>query len=281
MNFGISMKKKLKSFIVNHFMSYDESLFCKKLIELGVQSGDTLMVHSSWNNLNGFKGRPLDIINGLKHVIGPAGLIVMPALTYQNESSHEFLSRKQPMNVKCSPSMMGLVSEVFRRGKEVHRSLSPTHPLTAWGNTSSDFVAGHDSCLFPFGSSSPFEKLLKAKGKILTIDAPFSTITFTHFLEDRIAGYLPFALYDEEVMIGSVIDYDGVLREVPVKVLNAHANSFRREERLIELLDKEGLIRRKKIGNTQLMLIDCLSMANCVDEMYRSGKSFFESPVTD
>ncbi|MCG5502206.1 AAC(3) family N-acetyltransferase, partial [Ectothiorhodospira lacustris] len=107
------------------------------------------MIHASWGPANGFHGRPADMIFILKELIGVNGLLVMPSLTYQNESSREFLARGVPMDVRRSPSQMGLLSEVFRRGKGVRRSLSPTHPLLAWGHRAEEFLAGHEEALVP------------------------------------------------------------------------------------------------------------------------------------
>jgi aminoglycoside 3-N-acetyltransferase len=272
------MEKKIKLFIVKHFLSYDQKALEATLRQFGVVSKDRIMLHSSWLSLNGFQGRPIEMINVLKEIISPEGLLVVPTLTYQNQSSREFLLSGKPMNVRRSASQMGLLSEVFRRGKDVHRSLSPTHPLAAWGNDSVTFLAGHENCLVPFGIGSPFEKLLQLDGKILTIDAPFSTITFTHFLEDRIAEFLPFSLYEEKTMSGTVIDYEGREHKIAVKVLSEQANAMRQEQRLIDELDRQGVIRQKKIGNTRLMLIDCKAMTDCVDEMARSGRLFFDTP---
>jgi len=272
------LKQKIKSLLVDHFLSYDAKDFHRVLVRMGIAPADRIMVHASWLALNGFQGRPVDMINALKQSVGSSGLLIMPSLTYQNESSHEYLLRGKSMNVRRSPSMMGILSEVFRRGKGVHRSLSPTHPLLAWGDNSKEFTAGHESCLAPFGTASPFDKLLELNGKILTIDAPFSTITYTHYLEDRIASFLPFALYESEPIMGKLIDYDNTLREIPVKVLSRQANSLRREQRLIDALNRQGIIHRKKIGNTRLMLLDCRTMTDCVDEMARKGQLFFDAP---
>jgi len=273
------MKKKVKKFIIKAFLSYGTNRFMKELQVMGITQGDIVMVHSSWLTHNGFKGRPIDMINCLKQVVGDSGLLIMPSLSYQNESTRDYLLRNKAMNVKRTPSMMGLLTEVFRRGKESLRSLSSTHPLVVWGESKEEFVAGHEACSVPFGKQSPFAKLLKLNGKILTIDAPFSTITFTHFLEDRIALNLPFSLYDSEFMTGKVIDYAGVSHDISVKVLSEQANLLRREQRLIDKLDQQKLISRKKIGNTNLMLIDCQQMAACVDEMVKEGNVFFDSPA--
>ncbi|WP_412851818.1 AAC(3) family N-acetyltransferase [Ectothiorhodospira shaposhnikovii] len=236
------------------------------------------MVHASWRPGNGFLGRPSDMVTTLKDLVGHQGLLIMPSLTYQNESSREFLARGVPMDVRRSPSQMGLLSEVFRRGKGVRRSLSPTHPLLAWGHRAEEFLVGHDEALVPFGPQSPFGRLLEWNGKILTIDAPFSTVTFTHFLEDRIAQTLPVPLYEPEPMEGTVIDYEGVARKVPVKVLSATANRLRRDDLLEAELLKEGVLKRRRVGNTRLGLLDCRAMTEVVDHLVASGRHFFDSP---
>jgi aminoglycoside 3-N-acetyltransferase len=270
------MKNTIKSILVKYCLSYDASGFISALEKLGISKSDCVMTHSSWLPFNGFKGRPIDMIEALKHTIGPQGLLVMPTLTYQNQSSRDFLLSGKPMNVRHSPSMMGLLSEVFRRGKDVHRSLSPTHPLAAWGEGAEAFLAKHEDCLSPFGPRSPFDKLLRLNGKILCIDAPFSTVTFTHFLEDRIAPFFPFELYEPDPLLGKVIDYDGHTLEIPVKVLSAQANSLRREQILVDELNRCNIIKRQRIGNTHILLIDCKEMTECVDEMTKKGTIFFE-----
>lgn len=272
------MKNKIKSFLVKHWLSYESSTLVTRLEKLGIAQSDCMMIHSSWLPFNGFNGRPLDMIAALKQLISPSGLLVLPTLTYQNQSSHDFLLNGKPMNVRRSPSMMGLLSEVFRRGKDVHRSLSPTHPLAAWGEGAGAFVEGHENCLSPFGARSPFDKLLALNGKILCIDVPFSTVTFTHFLEDRIAPFLPFDLYEPEPLLGRVIGHDGSAFEIPVKVLSRQTNSLRREQILIDELNRQNIIKKKRIGNTHLLLIDCKAMTACVDNMTKKGVLFFDNP---
>lgn len=272
------LRMSLKSMFVRRFFSYSPDRFSAALRRLGVRSGDVLMIHSSWSPANGFQGRPVEMIQALKDVVGPDGLLSMPSLTYQNESSSEFLRRAIPMDVRRSPSKMGLLTEVFRRGKGVLRSLSPTHPVLAWGARASEFVAGHEKALSPFGPGTPFSRLLEWGGKVLTIDAPFSTITFTHFIEDRIAPTLPFPLYEAEPLTGVVVDYDGRQREVPVRVLSAEANRLRRDERLVDVLERQSVLKRQRVGDTRLMLIDCRAFVDYVDTMVTTGWSFFDPP---
>jgi len=274
----LNLKKTIKSLIVKYILSYDSKDLVTVLRKKGVSKGDALMVHSSWRPSNGFQGKPVDMVDALKEVVGPDGLLSMTSMTYQNESTREFLSRGVAVKLRRSASKMGLLTEVFRRGKGIVRSLNPAHPILAWGDKANLFLEGHDNTECSFGKGSPFDKLLELKGKILCIDAPFSTITYTHFLEDRIASTLPFELYEPDSMPGRVIDSEGVEHEVSTRVLSQVANSLRREERLIHALDALGLIQRFKVGNTHFLLIECEPMTQCVDKMVAEGKSFFDYP---
>jgi aminoglycoside 3-N-acetyltransferase len=274
-------KAYAKRLALRCFLAYDTTAFAHVIERLGIATGDVVMVHSSWRSDSGFQGRPVDLLTALKSAVGPSGLIVMPSLTYHNQSSREYLTSGRPMNVRKSASQMGLLSEVFRRGAETRRSLSPSHPLLAWGERAEEFLRDHDKTLLPFGPDSPFGRFLELDGKILTIDAPFSTVTFTHFLEDRIAHTLPFGLYEPESMTGRVIDYEGHGRDVPVMVLSATANRLRREERLVARLEREGTIRKARVGNTRLLMMETRAMTDAVDRMVTEGQSFFDSPVPD
>ena len=197
-----------RSDLIKRFFSYDTDTLSEAIAGLGVKAGDTVMLHAALNPDNGFTGNHKDIINVLKDLITEDGLLVMPSMPYA-DSSRAFLQRGKPMNVRRSPSHMGLISEVFRRNKQVRRSLNPIHPLLAWGNDSQAFLSGHEHCQYSFGSGSPFEKLLQRKAKVLCFDVGFEFITFTHFVEDQLKDKFQFPLYDEQPIEGTSIDYDG------------------------------------------------------------------------
>lgn len=274
-------KGSLKKAIVSKFFYSTPKSLIDKLEILGLSKGEVLFVHSSWQKNNGFSGTPAEFIKAIQSVITQSGVLMMPSLTYQNESTKAFLERDGVLNVRRSPSRMGLLTEVFRRNREVRRSLSPTHSILAWGGRAEEFLRDHEKAEVPFGRGTPFEKLLQENGKILTVDAPFSTITFTHFLEDRISTMLPFPLYEEAVRQGVTIDYAGNRINVPVKVISDRANELRREKRLVDELESRRLIRRRRVGNIQLLLLNAKDMTDCVDRMVEKGNLFFDSPESN
>jgi aminoglycoside 3-N-acetyltransferase len=274
----MNLRQKLKSAVVTRLLSYDAQELSRFLRKIGVRRGDTLMLHSSWRPLNGFKGSPAQFCAALREHLGPTGLLVMPSLTYHNMSTAEFLALKKPMDVARSPSAMGLVTEVFRRGKGVMRSLSPTHPLLAWGEDAEAFIAGHELTDRPFGPESPFARLLERNALLLCLDVGFSSITFTHFVEDRLQDALPFALYEAEAMPGVSVDREGRRIDCRVQVLSAVANRLRRESRLVEHLLRAGTLKQQRLGNSRMTWIRAADLLAGAGDLARQGPHFFDTP---
>jgi aminoglycoside 3-N-acetyltransferase len=272
------LRFRLRSIVVERLFTYGTPEFAQALAELGIREGDVVMVHASLRRHGGYTGRPVDMIAALKAAVGRRGLVVMPSMTY-TDSSKAFLARGGEMNAARSASRVGLLSEVFRRGKDVHRSLSPTHPLLAWGDGAEAFVAGHERTDRPFGPDSPFQRLLDRDGKILCIDAIPQTITFTHFLEDRIHDRLPFPLYEADRFEGRVIDARGDVHIVPTRVLSDESRRRRQEHVLWKQAGRSGIARKKRLGNSRLMLVGCSELASLVETMHSQGRSIFAERV--
>ena len=186
-----TQKSQLKGFIfdtkrrfVRKFLSYGADELETGLHSLGVQSGDTLMVHSSFDSFCGFRGSPKELIDVLLRVIGTSGNLLMVSLPYSS-STYAYLQNLKCFDVRKTVSHMGLISESFRRRKNVLRSFHPTHPVLACGPKAEWIVKEHDKCLYPCGPGSPFEKLAQLRGKVMFFNVPFVTITFFHYLEHR------------------------------------------------------------------------------------------------
>jgi len=277
----MTFKHTLKSWLVRHFMSYDGAGLTKALRAAGIKPGDTLMVHSSWLAMNGFRGKPADMVTALKQLVGPDGLLVMTSMPYHNMSSEQWLARGKPLDLKRSPSMMGMLSEVFRRSEGVLRSASPTHPLLAWGRDARTFIQGHELTEYAFGPASPFAKLLYQNAWLLCIDAPFSTITFTHFVEDRLAHTLAVPLYAPEPRSGTVVALDGTRHDRAVRVLSSQANALRREGRLVARLERDDVLKHLRVGNTKLLLIRAADLACGAEGLAATGEHFFDRPASE
>ena len=124
--------------------------------------------------------------------------------------------------------MVGLPNEIFRRRKDVVRSLHPTHSVAACGPKVEWLIEGHEKCLSPFESESPFDKIVQEDAKILMYNVPFNTLTFEHYLEDRFCDQLPFKLYEDELYVLNCINKSGDTVTLKTLALASETNKFRK-----------------------------------------------------
>src|SRR5258708_880755 len=116
---------------------FDKHDFQKALERVGVKSGDVLMVHSSYDKFEGFRGTPIEVIQALQQAVSAEGTIMMPTMPFTG-SAHEWIQSGQILDVRRTPSRMGLVTELFRRTPGVIRTVHPTHPVAIWGKLAAE-----------------------------------------------------------------------------------------------------------------------------------------------
>jgi aminoglycoside 3-N-acetyltransferase len=273
----IRLKQKYyetKKFISDNFYHYNIEKLKNVLLELGVNQGDTLLVHSSFNNFSGFQGIPQNIISCFIEILGKNGNLLMVSMPYMS-SSYDYLQKGEIFNVSRTPSKMGLISEIFRRKRGVLRSLHPTHPVLAFGKDAAWIVDGHEKCVYPCGKNTPFDKFRSLKGKILCFDVPFNTFTFIHYIEDLIKSQLPFQLYSKEPMSAKVLDYNQNLITINTYVFSDVAVRSRNPDILEKHLLKKKMLKKTKIGKTTLMLVTAEDAIRCAYEMLDKNIYFY------
>ena len=275
-----TLKRRFLSYCVPRYFSFNEQDLLAALGAVDVGFGDVLMVHASLGAYTGFTGSPRSFIDTLKRAVGDQGTIMMPSMSYQ-DSSKAFLLRNEVMNVMRTPSRMGLLSEVFRRGKDVKRSLSPIHPILAWGRDADYFTSGHHLTRYSIGEGSPFEKLLARSGKNLCINVPLEFITFSHHIEHLVADRLPVNLYEETIYSGVVVDYEGNDIEVPCYVLSDQSRMCRRDEVLTKALKKDRVVRHARVGNTHLYAVSARDYLESARKMLDRGEEFYCKSLAD
>lgn len=262
---------------VGLFRSYDRPTLVAALHTLGVSPGDTVMVHSAFRSLSGFDGQPSDVADAFLEAVGPGGNVLMVSLPFGG-AAIDYLERERRFDVRRTPSRMGIVSEFFRRRPGVRRSLHPTHPILALGPDAEAILAGHEDCPYPCGPCSPFQALVDRKGKVLFFDTDLTTMTFFHWLEHQVREDLPFPLYHPEPFEATVLDREGRKRTVRTHAYSREAIRRRRDYILHEEMERRGLVRLGRVGNTRLLLADAQEMADCVEDMAHQGIYFFEMP---
>jgi len=120
--------------------------------EIGVGTGDTLVVQSSYKGTGGVEGGVPGLIEALKAVVGNSGTLIMPAYNFTSwTEKHYFDSRE-------TPSGIGTVTEAFRLSAGVGRSRHPIHSLCIYGRLRDELCAM--DYVDSFGPDSVFTRLL-------------------------------------------------------------------------------------------------------------------------
>lgn len=247
---------------------YDAAKLRSGLIRIGIGESDTLMVHSNFEPDNGFQGTPLDVVNALVDLVGKKGNLLMVSLPFRG-AAYDYLASCKPFNVKKTFSMMGLVTEMFRRREGTLRSLHPTHPVLAYGKDAEWLVADHERCLYPCGLGSPFEKFYQLKGKILFYDVSFGAITFFHFVEDLLKDRLPFPVYSDRLFSVPAVDANGENCVIQTYAFNSDVR--RMAEKLEAEMARRGKIRHGRVGNSRFCLVTAEDVVACFTAMVETG----------
>ncbi|WMJ22249.1 AAC(3) family N-acetyltransferase [Paludicola sp. MB14-C6] len=159
-------------------MNHKEKLL-EDLKALGIQAGDTVLVHTSIKGLNVPDIKANDIIEALLAAVGEQGTLLVPALSYAS------VTPNCPVyDYKQTPTCIGTLPEVFRTQYASHRSIHPTHSVCAVGRMAHALTSAHKLDNTPVGERSPFRLLTKVNGKILMLGCGLKPNTFMHGVEE-------------------------------------------------------------------------------------------------
>lgn len=159
--------------------------------QLGIEPGDTLLVHSSFKSLGPVDGGAGAVIGALEDALGPEGLLLMPSF---NLVAGEL--RAATWNITATPSTVGYLTEFFRKMPGTVRSDHYSHSVAARGKDAAAFVGEHLSKEGPgspwdlapwgcnFGMRSPLMKAyLCPRGKVLMLGTDHHASTYCHVVE--------------------------------------------------------------------------------------------------
>jgi aminoglycoside 3-N-acetyltransferase len=244
----------------------------QNLQSIGIQKGDSILVHSSLSKMGYLENGPDTLIDALLEVIGTDGNLLMPS-SPNALLQLDYIKSNTLFDVQNSPSKLGAITEVFRRRNGVIRSLNATEPVCAFGPDALYFTAGHFNELTPYTNKSPFYRLTEKNGKVLYIGVTLANAgTSLHLLEDAVDFKHP--VYFSEVFDVKIKDVVGNIHEVKTKVHNPEYSKKRKCDELLPLFLEEQVCTKVKIGNADSYLFDSKKM---FDSML---KNYLEKGIT-
>jgi aminoglycoside 3-N-acetyltransferase len=228
--------------------------FVRMLTRLGVELGDTLLVHSALDQFSAFLGKSVDIILSLQEVLGPGGTLLMPTLPFTG-SAVEYVRTPRVFDARRTPSQMGLLTELFRRTPGVMRSLHPTHAVAAWGAQARAITEDHHKALTPCGRGTPYMRLLDQRGKILFLGTDIGVMTFFHTVEEVLEPQMPFSPFTEDVFMLESRDAEGHTVVSRTRLFEPQYSRCRNLHKLVPVLKQQGWWREARLGGMKAILL--------------------------
>lgn len=227
------------------------------LRSLGVETGDTLLLHSAVNTI----GRARDMVRApdtgmawlleaLLEAVGPDGIVAAPTFTKTFKSAQDGPAG-DVWNPARSPSRVGSFTDYLWRRPGAVRSDHPTHSVAALGQRAREFCAGHSwrEGAATFDRNGPWGKLAGWGGKILWLGTSMRTHTAVHVVEDWMR--LPYM-----ATCIALVDDNDVTREVKVTQSPAGPRDFYRKGSKAERAwNAAGMGRHGQVGRADCHLM--------------------------
>ncbi|MFC4987203.1 MULTISPECIES: aminoglycoside N(3)-acetyltransferase [Saliphagus] len=165
---------------------------------LGIEGGETLLVHSSLSAIGWVPGGAPAVLDALQRAVSEAGTLMMPthSTDYTDPESwsnppvpDEWIDRIKETMPPYRPSItptrgMGAIPECFRSYPDVHRSAHPATSMAAWGRDAEAVVADH-ALDYPHGEDSPLAEIYDRDGSVLLLGVGHDANTSLHLAENR------------------------------------------------------------------------------------------------
>lgn len=267
--------KSLRQRYVRFAHGYDRQGLESLLRRVGIVAGDVILVHSSYDSFEGFRGKATDIILALQAVVGSQGTILMPTIPFSG-SALEYVKGVKEFDVERTPSHMGLISEIFRRTPGVLRSIHPTHSVAGWGAHANGLLHDHHQAETPCGQRSPYARLKEYGGKILLLGTGIESMTFFHSLEEELESVMPFSPFTRETYSLRSRDRSGLVLETRTRLFDPLVSRRRNLPKLVPLLKERGVWREAHVGHLQSILLTARDVADCCWLLAKEGVFLYD-----
>lgn len=222
--------------------------FIDVLKKAGIEKGDIIFVHSDISVFGKLATQDTDfllncLVDALKESVGPEGTVVMPTFTYS-------FCKNEIYNVISSKSIVGVLTEFFRKKEEITRSMHPIFSVAVWGKHKKELLElGKDS----FDKDSVFGKLHKINGKIVFLGAPFQSCTFIHHIEQMHGVPYRHIKHFKGKIQTKTVEHEDECTYL-VRHLDKNVNTLL--SKLENHLLTKGIMKEKMLGNGRILVVN-------------------------
>jgi aminoglycoside 3-N-acetyltransferase len=240
------------------------------LRRIGVDRGDTIMLHAAMRTVGPLLNGPDALSNALLDVIGPEGTILVytswdsvhdDLLDAEGRVLPEWRDHVPGFDARASRAvrMNGVIAEFVRTMPGARRSANPGASVAAVG-TLADWITADHPTDYGFGAGSPLAKLVEVDGRVLMVGAPWDTMTLIHHADHlaklpdkKVLRYeVPFAGRDGTIwrFVEEFDTTEPVVEGLPEDYI----------ERIVSAYVETGAGRQGRIGAAPALLVDARPM---------------------
>lgn len=215
------------------------------LREVGLRTGDVVLVHSSLSAFGYVEGGADTVIDALLAAVGETGTVVVPTFTWRANHAAETVT----FDVRASSCKheVGIIPETFRRRPQARRSTHVCHSVAAIG-PHTDQVMGEG--ISSFGAGSTFHRLYDLDAWCLLLGVGFTSCTELHAVEEFMR--VPYR-HHRDFAGSTVVLEDGT--RVPSRAIEylrepGYTNDF---AKMRAVFDRAGVLRTTRIGAAEVI----------------------------
>lgn len=158
-------------------MALTQQQIADELSKLGLQHGDSVLIHSAMRTLGHVEGGAPTVVNALLDVIGERGTLIAPTFTFIHEPEDDPI-----IDPATDKSEMGAITEAVRLHPDAVRSIAYRHSFAAIGRRAT-VITDVDPAFSVFDIRSSFGVMLALNTKVLLLGVNYSNSTSHHFAE--------------------------------------------------------------------------------------------------
>ncbi len=259
----------------------------RDLARLGIRPGDTVFLHSSLKSLGYVEGGASSVVKALQDAVGAEGTLLVP--TYYLPAGTVKATCEMEGYVfdpRSHGTNMGRLPETFLREAATHRSVHPTHSVSAWGRHAQYLTEAHHRAPSIFGEGSPWQRFVGLDGaKVLGLGISMGPVTFYHVLEDAMGERFPEPIWEERTYQLPCLDKDGKRWDVPVRpfapAVAARRIDYAAREDLRayfrEEFERAGLRVNGKVGEGDSWFIPARAFYDHLEKMAGQGITIYST----
>lgn len=241
---------------------------------IGIKEGSVVFIHSSFDTLN-LSFSVYRLLEILLETVGINGTLLFPAWHFTIRAE-EYLNKGLVFDVKRSPSVLGLLSEIARRHPSAVRSIHPINSIVAIGKHAEEMINDHGKSIYPCDETSPYYKIMKYGGIIAGLGVDTNFLSFVHCPEDVLKQQFPIKTRLDTIFEAKVKMQDGSFKII--RTLTAHPQiKYRDINTFLKKYISQSICNNFSVKGNRFFYANSKELFDSIGELSKENKTIYKN----